>query len=43
LLTSGFSIEKPAAFASRVFKLMTAQAAAAEKSDNDGIVTPEIV
>ena len=44
LLTSGFSIEKPAAFASRVFKLMTAQAAAAEKSDSeDGCITPEIV
>jgi len=45
LLTSGFSIEKPSVFASRVFKLMTAQASAAESSgDNDGdAVTPEIV
>jgi len=45
LLTSGFSIEKPSIFASRVFKLMTAQASAAESSgDNDGdAVTPEIV
>lgn len=45
LLTSGFSIEKPSVFASRVFKLMIAQASAAESSgDNDGdAVTPEIV
>jgi len=45
LLTSGFSIEKPSVFASRVFKLMTAQASAAESSgNNDGdAVTPEIV
>ena len=44
LLTSGFSIEKPSVFASRVFKLMTAQASAAESSGDDGdAVTPEIV
>ena len=45
LLTSGFSIEKPSIFASRVFKLMTAQASAAESSgDKDGdAITPEIV
>jgi len=45
LLTSGFSIEKPSVFASRVFKLMTAQASAAESSgDKDGdAITPEIV
>jgi heat shock protein beta len=41
LLTSGFSIEKPSVFASRVFKLMTAQAAAAASGDDT--VTPEIV
>ena len=44
LLTSGFSIEKPSVFASRVFKLMTAQASAAESSGDEGdAVTPEIV
>jgi len=46
LLTSGFSIEKPSVFASRVFKLMTAQAAAESKSsdsDDGDAVTPEIV
>jgi len=46
LLTSGFSIEKPSVFASRVFKLMTAQAAAESKSsdsDDGDSVTPEIV
>ena len=48
LLTSGFSIEKPAAFASRVFKLMTAQASAAESGSDDAkassdTVVPEIL
>ena len=40
LLTSGFTVDSPAEFAARVFKLMTAQAIT---ENGDGAIDPEIV
>ena len=43
LLTSGFTVDSPAEFAARVFKLMTAQAITEGKAPPGGAIEPEIV
>jgi len=43
LLTSGFTVDSPAEFAARVFKLMTAQAITEGKAPPAGAIEPEIV
>ena len=43
LLTSGFTVDSPAEFAARVFKLMTAQAITEGEAPPGGAIEPEIV